>query len=305
MAEGELFFESLRNHRKSRKIEISEICEYTKISPRYIEAIESGEFSLLPTVYMRLFLRSYAEYIGENSQKALEDFELYTTGRVASTNQHSNQTNKTLKEMSESNTSQKPFTSLYNSFSRKELFKAVIVITSLLALLFWAGKITQEQGSDYQHITPRESTSDSIKTNSKQNRILDKIAVIEKLDATPLNSNDFLEKNKIKEFQKIVELSDPYSIEILILNDTKISLSSVQSGTLVELANQLYKKGQTIKFNFESKIFFDLWSGEHINFLLNREPISAYLNNYKDATIRGSYEVKSSQLYLSFFKKEK
>ena len=31
---------------------------------------------------MRLFLRGYADFIGCDSSKALEDFELYTTGKV-------------------------------------------------------------------------------------------------------------------------------------------------------------------------------------------------------------------------------
>ena len=76
MANEELFFDALKSHRESKDIEISEICEFTKIHPRYIEAIENGDFIMLPTVYMRLFLRAYANFIGADSEKALEDFEL-------------------------------------------------------------------------------------------------------------------------------------------------------------------------------------------------------------------------------------
>ena len=82
MTNEELFFDALKSHRESKDIEISEICEFTKIHPRYIEAIESGDFSVLPTVYMRLFLKAYANFIGADSAKALEDFELHTTGKV-------------------------------------------------------------------------------------------------------------------------------------------------------------------------------------------------------------------------------
>ena len=60
MTNEEYFFDALKSHRESKNIEISEICDYTKISPKYIEAIENGDFSVLPIVYMRLFLREYA-----------------------------------------------------------------------------------------------------------------------------------------------------------------------------------------------------------------------------------------------------
>ena len=82
MTNEELFFDALKSHRESKNIEISEICEFTKINIKYIEAIESGEFNVLPTVYMRLFLREYADFIGADSIKALEDFELHTTGKI-------------------------------------------------------------------------------------------------------------------------------------------------------------------------------------------------------------------------------
>ena len=77
MTNTEAFFDALKSHRESQNIEISEICEFTKINKRYIEAIESGDFTVLPTVYMRLFLRAYAEFIGADSAKALEDFEAW------------------------------------------------------------------------------------------------------------------------------------------------------------------------------------------------------------------------------------
>ena len=76
------FFSLLKEHRESKGIQIEEISEYTKINPIYIEAIEEGNFSILPNVYMRLFLRSYAIYLEADSGKVLEDYELYTTGKI-------------------------------------------------------------------------------------------------------------------------------------------------------------------------------------------------------------------------------
>ncbi|MBC8312431.1 MAG: helix-turn-helix domain-containing protein [Candidatus Marinimicrobia bacterium] len=83
MTTTESFFSLLKSHRESKGVEIEEIAEYTKINPKYLHAIESGDFSVLPNVYMRLFLRSYAQYIGADTAQALDDFELHTTGKVS------------------------------------------------------------------------------------------------------------------------------------------------------------------------------------------------------------------------------
>jgi|TARA_B110000467_G_scaffold62275_1_gene56824 cytoskeletal protein RodZ len=82
MTTKESFFSLLKSHRESKGVEIQEIAEYTKINPKYLIAIESGNFKVLPNVYMRLFLRSYAQYIGADAQQALNDYELHTTGTV-------------------------------------------------------------------------------------------------------------------------------------------------------------------------------------------------------------------------------
>ena len=82
MENKEAFFELLKNHRISQGIEISDICESTKINAKYIEAIEVGDFKVLPTVYMRLFLIAYAKFIKSDHAKALEDYELFTTGKI-------------------------------------------------------------------------------------------------------------------------------------------------------------------------------------------------------------------------------
>ena len=83
MTTTESFFSLLKSHREAKGVEIQEIAEYTKINPKYLRAIESGDFKVLPNVYMRLFLRSYAQFIGADTKQALDDYELHTTGKVS------------------------------------------------------------------------------------------------------------------------------------------------------------------------------------------------------------------------------
>ena len=78
----ETFFLALKTHRESNGIVLDDISEFTKINPKYLHAIEEGNFNIIPNIYMRLFIRSYVKYIGADYNQALADYELYTTGKI-------------------------------------------------------------------------------------------------------------------------------------------------------------------------------------------------------------------------------
>jgi len=64
-AEPGSFGHWLRRQRELREISLRDIAERTKISLRYLEAMEEDRFDLLPApVFARGFLREYARYVG-------------------------------------------------------------------------------------------------------------------------------------------------------------------------------------------------------------------------------------------------
>src|SRR5262245_10290305 len=59
------FGESLRRERELRQISLREIAEATKISLRYLDALERDDFRHLPGgVFNKGFVRAYAQFIG-------------------------------------------------------------------------------------------------------------------------------------------------------------------------------------------------------------------------------------------------
>ena len=80
MSEQKLFFNDLKAKRESQNLSLEEISDFTKIDIRFLIAIEDGDFGCLPSVYMRLFLRSYCNYISADAEQALNDYEFYTLG---------------------------------------------------------------------------------------------------------------------------------------------------------------------------------------------------------------------------------
>lgn len=73
--------EFLRRERELRHISLDEVAERTKISRRYLEAIEEGRYDRLPgEAFVRGFIRSYAQSVGLDPQDTLLR---YSQGRVA------------------------------------------------------------------------------------------------------------------------------------------------------------------------------------------------------------------------------
>jgi cytoskeleton protein RodZ len=67
--------ETLREARLRQRVDIDEVEQATKIRAKYLRALESEEFDRLPgSTFVRTFLRTYAEYLGLDSQLLLEEF---------------------------------------------------------------------------------------------------------------------------------------------------------------------------------------------------------------------------------------
>lgn len=62
----------LRKAREQRGLSLDEIQELTKIRKRYLEAIESGDYSVLPgSFYVRAFVKNYSEAVGLDPEEVL------------------------------------------------------------------------------------------------------------------------------------------------------------------------------------------------------------------------------------------
>ena len=71
------FYKELKELRLSKEINLEELESRTKINIKYLEAIEEGDFEILPIPYLRLFIRAYASEIGGDSERALEQLDSF------------------------------------------------------------------------------------------------------------------------------------------------------------------------------------------------------------------------------------
>lgn len=65
----------LSEHRQRAKIALEEIAESTKISKRFLEAIENGQYDLLPGgVFATSYIKQYAQAVGFDADVILEHY---------------------------------------------------------------------------------------------------------------------------------------------------------------------------------------------------------------------------------------
>jgi cytoskeletal protein RodZ len=67
--------EKLRLARETRGIALRDISEHTRISMRYLEAIELDDYRRLPGgIFNRSFIRAYAKFVGYDEDQAIDDY---------------------------------------------------------------------------------------------------------------------------------------------------------------------------------------------------------------------------------------
>src|ERR1044071_6559902 len=70
--------EQLRLAREERGIGLREICDQTRISVHYLEAIEANDYKRLPGgVFNRSFIKAYAKCVGYDEREAIEGYTRY------------------------------------------------------------------------------------------------------------------------------------------------------------------------------------------------------------------------------------
>jgi len=80
-AELASFGEELRREREIRGISLKEIADATKISKRFLEAIERNDHRTLPApVFTRGFIREYARYLGLNADDIVNRYNFAAAG---------------------------------------------------------------------------------------------------------------------------------------------------------------------------------------------------------------------------------
>lgn len=137
------FYTELKNLREKQEIDLQEVSNRTKINLTYLEAVESGDFSFLPHVYVRLFLRAYAIEIGADPKDVLNQLEIHLSkeeGREPPKEEIAEEIETDMEE--EESELKVPARTSYQI--RSDLFKVAILIAVVLFAVFIIRQIVSE-----------------------------------------------------------------------------------------------------------------------------------------------------------------
>ena len=151
--------EKLRLARETRGIALREISEQTRISMRYLEAIENDDYRHLPGgIFNRSFIRAYAKFIGYDEHEAMEDYA------------------RTMRERGESaDETPKHRAMVYTddaaTHTRSPLFTLLlaIIILAALSLAVWAGLYFYQRSTGQKVHLPGMNSEQPMKIKNRGN----------------------------------------------------------------------------------------------------------------------------------------
>ena len=65
----------LKAAREAKGIPLAQIADITRIAEEHLQAIERGKLDVLPQVYIRAFLREYAEVVGLSPDDVMRKYD--------------------------------------------------------------------------------------------------------------------------------------------------------------------------------------------------------------------------------------
>jgi cytoskeletal protein RodZ len=122
--------EKLRLEREARGIALRDISEHTRISMRYLEAIETDDYRRLPGgIFNRSFIRAYAKFIGYDETQAIEEYTRTMREHGGSDDDATSKSHRSLVYTDDS---------AHQTRSPLKTLVLAIVILALLSLAVWA-----------------------------------------------------------------------------------------------------------------------------------------------------------------------
>ena len=257
---------------------LSEIADLTKINLKYLEAIELGDFDILPNVYIRLFLRSYAEHLKLNAEEILNEY-----------NEYINIANQQLKTSGVSYIKKKPKTEKKEypsikdkiksneTYSENYFFKpkkmilllfSIISIASIYMLLYYL-------------------------SNKQKERI----------------NSTLIESGVIKEYNKNINFQSNENIKLKIINnkETKMKIFYKNSAGVFEVLcnDDIKTKEDLYKYNLnEDNVYFEINNANHISEIsVNESSILDLLDKQDDQVylIKGHINRIENSINIKFY----
>ncbi len=78
------FAEDLKRAKEEKELTLQQIFSKTRIDQKFLRAVEEGNFEIMPQVYVRAFIKEYANAVGLNGEEELRKYDDIRLGKSSS-----------------------------------------------------------------------------------------------------------------------------------------------------------------------------------------------------------------------------
>lgn len=161
------FGEELRREREIRGISLKEISDATKISKRFLEAIERNDHRTLPApVFTRGFVREYARYLGLNVDELVTR---YNYGAAGDDRIEQSAHLERLVELQTTGREPLPKKGIPPPYARidRNVYILLLIVVALAGLTWWALKHKRAIRDEIAGVTSRPGPAPRLRANPK------------------------------------------------------------------------------------------------------------------------------------------
>ena len=200
------FYKELKELRVSKEISLEDLESKTKINIKYLKAIEEGDFNVLPSPYLRLFLRAYAIEIGGKADRALDQLDSFVGNTKPSVSASIKKTDKEDDELFDNPRVLSFFTDS-NLKLRKDVLKVLMLSILFIFSIVIVKKIFSNESSSINQFSPQ--------LNQKQIKIISEEQLL-----SDYNEDKFIEKSLNIEPPFFFSINTDNQIGIIVTQDT-------------------------------------------------------------------------------------
>ena len=139
------FAEELKSAREIKGLSLQQIASRTRIDLKFLQAIEDANYNILPDLYIRAFIKEYAQTLDLNYKEILQKYDLAKLGRIEQNVPHDEILLPQIQKIAETVNESNEIPILPNTKKRKDLFSdikfnyfagSLVVLVCLIIIYF-------------------------------------------------------------------------------------------------------------------------------------------------------------------------